>query len=197
MAVKLMESKDIETVICIHLKSFKGFFLTFLGAGFLRILYSFILEYESGIAFVSIRDGSVVGFVAGTDNPFGFYTRAIRAKSLEFCMATLPAVLRRPTIVPRLLRALSKPADAVTFPSDCELMSIAVDSSFYGKGVGLELIEAFCDTALNRGCRNVTLTTDQEGNEGVNAFYERAGFKLDHCYKTREGRPMNYYIRSL
>lgn len=49
---KITESeKDIiDNIVSIHLNTFTGFFLTFMGRGFLRLMYRSYAEYkESGI----------------------------------------------------------------------------------------------------------------------------------------------------
>jgi hypothetical protein len=38
------------------------------------------------------------------------------------------------------------------------------------------------------------LTTDAEGNDAVNTFYQRAGWRLESSFSTPEARRMNRYI---
>jgi len=47
-----MQLTDIDSVVKIHLSSFEGFFLSFLGEAFLKELYAGILAEPSGICFV-------------------------------------------------------------------------------------------------------------------------------------------------
>ena len=39
----------------------------------------------------------------------------------------------------------------------------------------------------------INLETDAEGNDGVNRFYVKNGFKLEREFITAEGRRMNEY----
>lgn len=61
---KATDFHGVEQIVAIHLSSFPGFFLTFLGKGFLKYLYKgFILHPDSGI-LVAKEESHVVGFLA-------------------------------------------------------------------------------------------------------------------------------------
>jgi hypothetical protein len=67
--IQRMEGENISCVVEIHLASFPGFFLPYLGARFLCI-YNRICNAPEGIAYVYVDDaGSPAGFVAGTSDP--------------------------------------------------------------------------------------------------------------------------------
>ena len=76
-------------------------------------------------------------------------------------------------------------------------MSIAVHPEFQGRGVGTQLVEAFCQELAERGAPAVCLTTDRDNNEATNQFYQRLNFKLARSFITPEGRAMNEYVRNL
>jgi len=193
-----MTLHDIDAVVCVHIESFKRFFLTFLGEKFLRVLYSYFLKDPSGIAIVvESNKGKIIGFVAGTLDPSGFYSRAIRARAISFAFAACFAILRKPSILGRLCRALRKPTEAAESPGDCELMTIGVSPTVAGMGVGKVLERSFCDEALQRGAKLVRLTTDHCDNDYVNTFYIHQGYVLDSMYTTLEGRKMNLYLKTL
>jgi hypothetical protein len=66
--LRLMQAKDIDQVVVVHIKSFQGFFLTFLGAPFLKAFYSFIRSERKSISIVaeSLQDHKIIGFVVGS-----------------------------------------------------------------------------------------------------------------------------------
>jgi len=192
-----MERADVAGVVDIHVRSFPGFFLTFLGRSFLTQLYEGVREDPEGIALVSEQAEGLAGFVAGTLNQSGFYRRLLERRKWRFAFAAAGALLRRPGIAKRLLRALRRPADAERAAAPACLMSIAVAPAVSRKGVGRELVEAFCRELSARGARGVSLTTDRDDNERVNEFYRRLGFRLSRSYDTPEGRPMNEYVRDI
>ena len=76
-------------------------------------------------------------------------------------------------------------------------MSIAVSPEFQGRGIGKQLVEAFCQELAARGEPAVCLTTDRDDNEAVNRFYQRLNFQLARSFITPEGRAMNEYVRNL
>lgn len=192
--VRSMQPDDVASVVALHLGAFPSFFLTFLGPRFLRQLYLGIMDDPAGIAFLAEENGRCVGFVAGTSTPSRFYARLLRRKLFRFAFAAVVPVLRRPSIVRRLLRAFSKPAEAATGANDrAELMSLAVASDSRKHGAGATLVGAFVDEARRRGCASVFLTTDAIANDSVNRFYEDLFFTRMRQFTTPEGRVMNEY----
>jgi ribosomal protein S18 acetylase RimI-like enzyme len=189
-----MTTADVGKVVEVHLRSFPGFFLTFLGAAFLRQLYAGIVEDPSGIAIVAESGSSpVVGFVAGTVQPSGFYRRLIANRLFGFARASFVPLVRKPAILPRLVRALAMPGKVAAAGEGALLMSLAVAPDVQGAGIGPRLSGAFVSEAAARGARRVFLTTDKIGNDAVNLFYQRQGFRITRTLTTPEGREMNEY----
>jgi len=84
--IRKLNRNDIETIASVHLVSFPGFFLSSLGTRFLSLFYSGICTAPEGIAFVYLNDANIpVGFVAGTANPGGFYSRLLKQNWLKIC----------------------------------------------------------------------------------------------------------------
>lgn len=181
----------------VHIKSFQKFFLTFLGRQFLNVLYTSITTDPTGIGWVIKADKKVEGFVIGTSQPGGLYGRLIKRNWWRFGWAALPAFIRKPSILPRLLRAFTMPGQPLPAENCGTLMSIAVDPAAQGSGMGKELVQAFLREAKNRGLDFVNLTTDASGNDATNAFYVSKGFKLHYSFTTPEGRLMNEYLFNL
>lgn len=195
--VRPMTANDTQRCASIHVHAFQGFFLTFLGLRFLNELYTAIVHDPSCIAFVAEEDDEVVGFASGTSAASGLYKRLIRQRIWRFGWAALGAFLRKPTILPRLLRALTLPSQKTTVPNCGTLMSIAVLPELQRRGIGRLLVRSFLDGARQRRLEYINLTTDSLDNDGVNRFYERLGFRLARNYTTPEGREMNEYITAL
>jgi ribosomal protein S18 acetylase RimI-like enzyme len=197
LSIRRMATIDLSAVVQVHLDSFRGFFLTFLGPAFLRELYVATLADSSGIGFVAEDGKGICGFVAGTAQPSGFYRRVLQSRWWRFALAAVLPVLKRPSIIPRLLRAFSMPEQATQHEGRGTLMSIAVLPEAQGNGIGQALVWAFLEEAAQRGLRQVDLTTDRDGNEATNRFYQDLGFVCERTFVTPEGRAMNEYIISL
>ena len=198
IAIRPAAPTDVAAIVSVHLESFPGFFLTFLGPRFLNVLYRTTLQQPDAIGFVAVaKPACVIGFVIGVTLQASLYRRLISQHLIAFAWASLGAVLRSPTILPRLLRAFGRSAEATEQASDCLLMSIAVHPSAQGQYAGADLVHSFLTEARQRGARAVSLTTDRNGNDRVNHFYQSLGFTLDRTFVTAEGRAMNEYIIDL
>ncbi len=194
-SIKPMVPGDLESVVEIHLQSFQGFFLTFLGADFLHLLYSGIMDDSAGIVLVGCTaDGHIEGFVAGVTQQSGFYQRLLKRRKWAFAVTALGALIRRPAIAPRLLRSLRRSQETQQASAEACLMSIAVRPQVTGAGLGQRLVHAFCQALMDHGANTVCLTTDRDNNERVNCFYRQLGFRLSREYTTPEGRAMNEYV---
>ena len=196
--IKEMRKEDIPGVVAVHLAGFEGFFLSVLGPAFLRELYFSLTEDLHGICLVAMEQDRVLGFVAGTSKSSGVYSRLLRQRLVRFCLAAVPAVLKQPAIVPRLINRIRSPhGEGAPTLSRGTLMSIAVHPSQQGKGIGQVLVRDFLERAAQAGCKEVDLTTDKEQNELVNHFYKQQGFRLERTFTTPEGRRMNQYLIEL
>jgi ribosomal protein S18 acetylase RimI-like enzyme len=189
-----MTPDDIPRVVQVHIESFPGFFLSFLGSRFLSLFYKGVCAAPEGIRFVCHNsEGVPVGFVAGSTNPRGFYSRLLRRDWLKFSLASVPAILRRPSVFKRIARGFFHPGCNPVGSDVAGLFSIGVLPELRGTGAGRLLVQAFLRDAAVRGCRRVFLSTDRDNNEAVNAFYIKMGFRIERQYVTGEGRRMNEY----
>ena len=192
-----MTKADVPEVVVVHAESFEGFFLTSLGPRFLTAFYTGLLRDETGFAFVVESDGRVVGFVAGSTVPAGFYRRLLRKRWWVFAVAALPLMLRHPKTAKRVLRAVSHPRSEPSAPGVAKIFSIAVHPSFEKRGIGRTLIDKSVEESFSRGSMVLSLETDADGNEKTNAFYRSVGFQGSREYTTPEGRRMIEYVLDL
>lgn len=197
MNTRPMQPMDVPAASEIHLSAFQGFFLTFLGRAFLNELYTAILEDPTGIAWVGGDSMEVTGFIAGSLDLNGFYRHLLKFRWLRFGCAAFPAFLKKPSILPRLLRALALPRQILPTPNCATIMSVAVHPAYQGHGLGQALVRSFLKEARQRGAEHVNLSTNARDNHATNCFYQSMGFSLYHNYTTPEGREMNEYIIDL
>lgn len=189
--------KQINQIVRIHIASFRGFFLSFLGKKFLYKLYLYMAQDKNCLLISAHSSDQIVGFVAGTIDQKNFYKSLIKKHKWKFALAALPACIKKPKIIPRVLRALKKPKEAEEYSSKACLMSIGVDPKYQGMGIGNMLVNEFSRELIRRGCETFCLTTDRDNNEKANMFYQKLGFKLARIFITPEGRHMNEYIKIL
>jgi GNAT superfamily N-acetyltransferase len=197
IGIRLMQPGDVDDIVVVHLESFPGFFLSFLGPAFLHLLYESIRCDPEGVVFVACAGERVLGVAAGVEHQSAFYRRLIAKKKWTFARASLPAALRSPSTGVRLLRALQKPCDSRASAAEACILSLAVSPALRGSGTGEKLVRAVCSELSRRRASQVCLMTDRDGNEWVNRFYRGLGFRLARTYVTPEGRAMNEYLISL
>lgn len=192
--VEKNEKSVINDVVRIHLDTFQGFFLTFMGKGFLRTMYSsYVSHGESGLLVAIDENGNTVGFLAYSGNMSGLYKYMIKNKLIPFAWYSLGAFFRKPKVFMRLVRAFLKPSESQRDESYVELASIGVDPAAKSRGIGSQLIDRLKELVDFARNAYITLETDAENNEGANRFYLKNGFTLVREYATREGRKMNEY----
>lgn len=194
MRVTMLKNKArINEVVNIHMQSFSGFFLTFLGKGFLKQLYKGFIEHEDSGLLTAIEDDKIIGFLAYSADLSSFYKCLLRRHFFSLAWYAGVAFLRNPPIFFRLLRAFSYSENAKRDEKYVELSSIGVLPDMEGKGVGTHLISTLKRKVNTDKYQYIKLETDAENNEAANNFYKKNGFVLDHEYVTHEGRRMNEY----
>ena len=195
LVIRPATSFDLNDIVRIHSTAFKGFFLPDLGKNFLKKYYSCVLNYKFSILLAAIYENTIVGFAAGFVNPANFY-KELRRSKLSLATSILPAIIRKPKRIRRLLvnfkRTNSFSEDPQRKKDVAELSSIGVKPG-EKRGIGTELINAFIQRAKDLGAISVRLTTDTYRNEAVNAFYQRQGFNLLRTFEAQPGRWLNDY----
>ena len=197
MQIRKLEKQDktaVEAVVQIHLDTFQGFFLNFMGRGFLRQLYRSYCEHEpSGLLGAFDEREKLVGFLAYSSQLSGLYKYMIKKRLIPFAWYAFGAFLRKPKVFMRLVRAFLKPGESRREEAYVELASIGVDPIAKGKGVGSLLINELKQRVDFAQFSYINLETDAADNEAANRFYQKNGFVLYRSFQTHEGRQMNEY----
>ena len=186
-------SEYIKAIAELHKRAFPSFFLTKLGVPFLRTLYAGYMEDKDSRIIAAEEDGKLIGFIAYSKDYPRFYKGLIKHHLMKFALCSIGAAVRHPSFVKRLLGAFKKSDSVVKEEKYVELASICVDPEIESKGVGSQLI-GYLKSIVDFGTyAYINLETDADGNDGVNKFYLKNGFKLEREFTTAEGRRMNEY----
>ena len=149
----------------IHLITFKDFFLTSLGEGFLSTYYKSCIKSDESIVICAIDENEkLIGFSVGCLYSKGFHKRLIKQNLVAFMVQALIILFSKPKAIIRLLNNLGKNADKNDNGNYAELLSIGVLPDYNGQGIGKELIKRFEEEAMNKGCSEMALTTDFDQN---------------------------------
>lgn len=196
LEIRLLDASEkqlLQQVVTIHLETFQGFFLTFMGRGFLTQMYRSYCKHNDSGLYVAFQNERPIGFLAFSANLSGLYKYMIKTRLFPFAWYSIGAFFRKPKIFMRLLRAFLKPSESKRAEKYVELASIGVAPEAKEQGIGSELISRLVeDTDFDRYAY-ITLETDAEDNEIANRFYFKNGFSLARTYFTAEGRKMNEY----
>lgn len=197
MQIKSVAKQDkliINEIVDIHMATFQGFFLTFLGKGFLRQMYSSYCSHdESNLLAALDEKGRPVGFLAYSANLSGLYKYMIKTRLIAFAWYSLGAFIRKPKVFMRLVRAFLKPGESKREEAYVELASIGVSPAAKAKGIGSALITHLKQQVDFQKYAYITLETDAVDNDIANGFYVKNGFALHRTFTTNEGRKMNEY----
>ncbi len=198
MTIRNANENDIEGIVRIHCSAFKGFFLTSLGADFLKFYYLNFVRSKETVTLVAEDGNRVVGFSAATTNCKGFNSRLIKSNLFGFCMLTLKLIFTNPKALLRLVKNLTKKSSEIDDNEEyAELYSIGVDQSQQGKGIG-KLMLTKTEVALkHKGVEKVSLTTDYNENEHAIGFYKSMGYKTLYEFVTYPNRKMYRFIKTL
>ena len=191
--VKYDEKKLIDDIVTIHLNTFTGFFLTFMGRGFLSQMYQSYCDYEEAGLLVAEEDGKAIGFLAYSSNFSGLYKFMIKTRLIQFGWYSIGAFFRRPSAFMHIISAFLKPGEAKREEKYVELSSIGVDPNIKSKGVGSLLIDSLKHIVDFTKFAYINLETDAVNNEGAIHFYEKNGFMRVRMFETDEGRKMYEY----
>lgn len=191
--VKYDEKKLINDIVTIHLNTFTGFFLTFMGRGFLNQMYISYCDYEEAGLLVAEEDGKAIGFLAYSSNFSGLYKFMIKTRLIQFGWYSIGAFFRRPSAFMHIISAFLKPGEAKREEKYVELSSIGVDPNIKSKGIGSLLIDSLKHKVDFKKFAYINLETDAIDNEGAIHFYEKNGFVRERMFETDEGRKMYEY----
>ena len=191
--VEKKEKKIINEIVNSHLETFTGFFLTFLGKGFLKLLYKSYVKYKDSGLLVALEDDKVAGFIAYSGDYSGLYKYMLKTRLIPFMWFSFIAFCKKPKIFFRLFRALKKKDEVKRTEKYVELASIGVKPDFKSNGIGSKLIDYLKKIIDFNVFEYINLETDADNNDYVNNFYKKNSFILSRTYSTDEGRRMNEY----
>lgn len=198
MIIRKATINDVDTIVEIHLNAFEGFFLTSLGAEFLRFYYSCFVRSNETVTMIAEENGVIYGFSASSKFCKGFNSRLIKSNLIAFGLLSFKLLLIKPISLLRLVKNLSKKGENVIDNEDyAELYSIGVCKSAQGKGVGKMLLLISEQVMKEEGVTRVSLTTDFDNNEQAVGFYHSMGYETFYEFITYPNRKMYRLIKTL
>ncbi len=190
-----LNSESVEVAVKIHTAAFPNFFLTSLGNHVLAVFYRVLINDKATIAWTALAEKKIIGFYVASTEPTGLYSRIFKKHFFSFLFPLLFAFVKRPLLLKRMLVSIISQQSHRT-PEGCEaaLLSICVDPSFSGKGVGSCMLSHLESEFREKGQQGYYLTTDSDHNEKTNQFYLKNQFFLNTTFQQGK-RKMNLYSK--
>ena len=196
--VREISIKDINVLVAIHKRAFPDFFLTSLSDRFLLLYYKTVKKNNQGILLGYYREENLLGFCAATMVSTSFHSRLIKENLLDYFFIAFRLLFFRPLAIARLYKNLVKKGALIKDKGHyAELLSIAVDTSCQGEGIGKKLLSELEKIVIERGGDCLSLTTDCEDNAKAQGFYTSIGYKVFYDFIAYPKRKMYRYIKNL
>ena len=164
---------EADVAAFLHVSRLPESFLAFLGPAFLRRLYRRIATTPGAFLLMAHADGSPVGFVAGSTDLSGLYRSFVLRDGLPAALHSLGPLVRGWRRGLETLRHGSSGQSGVG--QGAELLAIALDPSWQGRGVGTTLVTAFLDELGDRAVEDAYVVVAAD-NAAAIRLYRNAGF---------------------
>ena len=205
MQCRLAEPADADGIACILTDAFQDRaddFILKLGVPFLSQYTRFVLADPRSVSLcVFDDDDRIVGVEMGTLDAAG-EQRALRRHTLQFAVAALPALLRRPALVAGLIRrylaTFSRRANSYVVNNGARIGYWAVTPEARRGAAATELHRRFLDEMRSRGASRVAFDVAEE-NEKVIEVHQRLGARVVQHMTLPDGRRrvrMEYVLRA-
>lgn len=191
--VTSMGAGDIDAMARVHVASFGDSFLATMGEPFMRHYFRAFLEDQRGVGLVCRQrdDGSVVGFVCGSEDVAKHYRGFMKRRLVPSIPSVASRVVREPRMAGAVLQRVWKvgkmnlaakrpgagrlPAQGPALPP-ASLMTIGVHPDHRRHGIGELLTQAFTFEMGKRGVARIKLGVRAD-NAGARKLYERLGWR--------------------
>ena len=185
---------DYREVARLHCDYINQGFLASLGVPFLTLLYEAIDKDSESVLLVERMDLKVVGFVTGTRG-LGRIYKQLLLKPLRL-IYSLKSCLLSPSKMYKIIEVLliSKDINILADLPKQELLSIAVNPAYQGRGHAENLFKALCIHFREEGARNFKIVV---GSSLVraHAFYIKMGCVSVKEIQVHKGADSVVYIK--
>jgi ribosomal protein S18 acetylase RimI-like enzyme len=187
----------------LHVAGQPGTFLTSLGPRVLTVLYDALPRSSAGFGFAATSHQPpatshqpVLGFISATTSVGRLFAEMGTRRAGQLLPALLARYRQEPTLALRSLQTAAYPflvqqPGVSTDAHPAELLSIMVEPTARGHGIGGQLLASLVQTCQERGITLLDVTVAAD-NAGAQRFYARHGFVFQREFSLY-GRPMCLY----
>jgi ribosomal protein S18 acetylase RimI-like enzyme len=164
---------DAKRFAELHVARITEGFLPVLGTDFLGRLYRRVVASDDAFAFVAHSEGPAVGFCAVALDVGALYKRFMTHDGLLAGALAAPQIVRNARRVFETLRYTTHDGGELPKP---EILSVAVDASVAGRGVGRALVERSQAEMVRRGVPAAKVVAGSD-NAAALGLYRACGFE--------------------
>lgn len=186
---------DAVAIANLHKVGIPTGFLSKQSIDFLEALYRYLIENE--IIYVAKDKDRVIGFIAVSINTAGLYKRFLKNNYILLMKFALQNIFSI-EFIKKAYETLNAPKKvrikemAVELP---ELLSIVVDDTYAGKGIGTQLLSCVEKELGSLGQDKYKVLVGK--NLEANQFYAKNGFKVLKEVELHEGVKSYIYVKQI
>lgn len=206
--IEPLQVEDAPQVAAIHAQGQENTFLTSLGPEFLLAMYNEMALSPECVGYVALFDDAsgrahgsqdsereVVGLVVGTPFPDSFLSSVLRRGWLRLAPSVLSAILRRPSLVGRIIETLLYPGQEKAQPGEAEMLFLCVRREWQRQGIGAALYRAFTQHVEEQGATALGMTVDDALKDAL-AYHYAQGMQPRSQFSLY-GRTMHWLSKPL
>lgn len=190
MTILPAKPNDAEKIAAIHYNNFKNAFLCDLGFSFLKLLYSWMLTFNKGFGYIIKDKDNTFGFVTGVYDSSNLISSFIKKNFFRALPILILNFIKKPNNIKKVFETIiySKKSE---IGIKAELISIAVENKYRGKGYSASLFSHFTEHLKAEKINIYKITVDKD-NLAANRFYLKCGCEFVKSYKMY-GKISNIY----
>jgi ribosomal protein S18 acetylase RimI-like enzyme len=206
VSLRVMELRDLPTVVGLHRAGLSRGFFVELGDKFLSRYYRTFLTSPAAVALIAEVDGERAGFLVGCTDAAVHHRHVIHLERWRLARAGATSLLLRPALTAKFVRTRAQrytrgikrardhqPVSAAESRRVGVLSHIAVRDDLRRHGVGRILVTAFVNIAKGHGVERLELQTAAD-NVSAQRFYERLGWKPGAEVQDPDGKMWVSYV---
>lgn len=184
---------DAHYIALLHKRGIPTGFLSQQSHSFLTALYAYLIKNE--IVFV-VKERVCVGFIAGTITTKELYSKFLK-ENLSLLIVFAVKNLFSLSFIKKAFETLFAPKKTLLDDDNelPELLSIVVEDTFKGQGLGQKLLKAFEDELKSNKVASYKVLVGEKLN--ANKFYIQRGFTLRKDIELHKGDISHIYVKKL
>jgi len=200
MMIKIEKTTKFEDIKCIahlHKVYISSGFISSLGDKFLITLYDYISKSNKSFCIVAKENENIIGFVSGTQNLSELYKGFLKENFFKAFLVLLPQIFK-PKMLFKIIETLIYPKKKNIIPNipDAELLSIAVNEAFQGKGRASLIFNALVEEFKKQKINSFKIIVGSNLNR-ASKFYEKIGCKKTTEIEIHKGEKSYIYVYNI